>query len=256
MRCSNCQIDVVAGAAFCNHCGIRIQKLCNNCYTSNPAESRFCRSCGGSLSSEPEATTPEPSVSSVASPRGQGIAQGGITTCPRCSKVNEPRSAYCFSCGLPLEKDFTSHAKEGDSSVPLSLSRLPNEPAGFWIRLAAYLIDSILLMIVTIILLIFAGSPPESWGPSGALEGVGGLLGLIYFTFAISGWSATIGKHLMGLCVLRSDGSRVGPGRALARYFAYIPSSIFLLIGFIMIGLRKDKRGLHDLICDTVVVRR
>ena len=82
------------------------------------------------------------------------------------------------------------------------------------------------------------------------------ILQLVYFTVAISGWSTTIGKYLMGLYVVRPDGSKIGPGRALARYFAYMLSALLLFIGFIMIGLRQDKRGLHDLICDTVVVRR
>ena len=116
MRCSNCQIDVVAGALFCNHCGIRIQKLCNNCYTSNSAESRFCRSCGGSLSSAPEPPAPETSAASAAFP-GQGLAQDSITTCPRCSKVNEPASAYCFSCGLPFGKDSPTQIKGRNSSI-------------------------------------------------------------------------------------------------------------------------------------------
>lgn len=116
MQCPNCQIDVVAGVVFCNHCGIRIQKLCNNCYSSNPAESRFCRSCGGSLSSAPEPPAPEPSAASAAFP-GQGLAQDSITTCPRCSKVNEPGSAYCFSCGLPLGKDSPAQTNGRNSSI-------------------------------------------------------------------------------------------------------------------------------------------
>ena len=251
MQCPNCQIDVVAGALFCNHCGIRIQKLCNNCYTSNPAESRYCRSCGGSLSSESEPPTPQPSVSSTVTPRGQSMGQEGITTCPRCSKVNEPRSAYCFSCGLPLGKDSTSHVKEGNSSVTLSLTMTAvGTPAGFWIRFMAYLIDGFGLLFIAAIPAHLAGRPP------GMLTLVTLILQLVYFTVAISGWSTTIGKYLMGLYVVRPDGSRVGPGRALARYFAYLLSALLLFVGFIMVGLRQDKRGLHDLICDTVVVRR
>jgi uncharacterized RDD family membrane protein YckC len=58
------------------------------------------------------------------------------------------------------------------------------------------------------------------------------------------------------LYVVRTDGSRVGIGRALARYLAYVPSAIILGGGFLMIAWRQDKRGLHDLICDTVVIRR
>ena len=117
MRCPNCQVDVIIGAAFCNHCGVRIPKLCNNCYTSNPAESKFCCSCGGSLSSASEPPAPEPPASSVTAPRGQDMPQDGITTCPRCRKVNEPGSTYCFSCGLPLEQASPAQIKRRNSSI-------------------------------------------------------------------------------------------------------------------------------------------
>lgn len=257
MRCPNCQGDVVLGAAFCNHCGVRIQKLCNTCYTSNPAESRFCRSCGGSLSAEPKSPAPASPVLSVTAPREQDMPQDAITTCPRCSKVNEPGSAYCFSCGLPLGKDPTSYAKEGESSVTLSFTKTAGGTRiGFWIRFTAFLIDSVLIRIAALILCLMAGMSPESQEFEDSFLGMSAFLEIIYFTVAIAGWSTTIGKHLMGLCVLRPDGSKVGPGRALARYFAYIPSGVLLGVGFIMIGLRQDKRGLHDMMCDTVVVKR
>ena len=78
----------------------------------------------------------------------------------------------------------------------------------------------------------------------------------VYFTMAVAVWATTIGKRLFGLYVIRTDGSKVGLGRALVRYVMYSVSAIILLVGFITIGLRSDKRGLHDLICDTRVVKR
>ena len=69
-------------------------------------------------------------------------------------------------------------------------------------------------------------------------------------------WATTIGKRAVGLYVLRPDGSKLGPGRAFARYWAPILSALILFIGFLMVAFREDKRALHDLICDTVVVKR
>ena len=63
-------------------------------------------------------------------------------------------------------------------------------------------------------------------------------------------------QTIIRLYVLRTDGSRIGPGRALARFLATIVSNLILYIGYLMIGIRRDKRGLHDLICDTKVVKR
>jgi uncharacterized RDD family membrane protein YckC len=42
--------------------------------------------------------------------------------------------------------------------------------------------------------------------------------------------------------------------QAITRSFGYIVSTLLLLIGFIMVAFRADKRGLHDLLADTVVI--
>ena len=59
-------------------------------------------------------------------------------------------------------------------------------------------------------------------------------------------------KRLLGLFVLRPNGSRVGLGR---RFFRSMVSTLTFGIGHSMIIFRQDKRGLHDLFADTVVVR-
>jgi uncharacterized RDD family membrane protein YckC len=81
-------------------------------------------------------------------------------------------------------------------------------------------------------------------------------LNTMYSAVLVSVWATTIGKRIFGLYVVRADGSKVGFGRALARWISYFASALILGIGFLMIAFRKDKRGLHDLICDTKVVRR
>ncbi|MCJ7765717.1 MAG: RDD family protein [Thiovulaceae bacterium] len=42
--------------------------------------------------------------------------------------------------------------------------------------------------------------------------------------------------------------------QAIIRYVGYIVSTIPLAIGFIMVGFRKDRRALHDLLAETVVI--
>ena len=81
------------------------------------------------------------------------------------------------------------------------------------------------------------------------------LIVILYYTIGVSVYSTTVGKRVLGLYVLRPDGSKLGPGRALARYFATILSGLVLFIGYLMIAFSDNKRGLHDEICDTVVVR-
>lgn len=134
-------------------------------------------------------------------------------------------------------------------------------PGGFWVRFLAYFIDAIILTVLFVVLwpIISGESISEYWSASEELTG-GDLfslaLNLVYYTGTVAIWATTIGKRPFGLYVVRTDGSKVGVGRALARYLAYIPSALILGVGFFMIALRQDKRGLHDLICDTVVIRR
>ena len=66
---------------------------------------------------------------------------------------------------------------------------------------------------------------------------------------------ATVGKMAMGLRVVTSDGQRLSFLNATGRYFAKILSAIILCIGFIMIGFTDKKRGLHDMIAGTLVIK-
>ena len=125
--------------------------------------------------------------------------------------------------------------------------------------MAAWLIDFVILIVVggIIVALIALGS--DSDFPENLLSQFnfpGSLLTVLYVTVGVAVWSTTGGKRVLGLYVLRPDGSKVGVGRAFARYFAHTLSFLLLFIGIILIGVRRDKRGLHDLICDTVVVKR
>jgi uncharacterized RDD family membrane protein YckC len=65
----------------------------------------------------------------------------------------------------------------------------------------------------------------------------------------------TIGKSLVGVRVVAVDGALLTVGPALLRYLAYYVSAAPLGLGFLMAGLRRDKRALHDLIAGSRVER-
>jgi uncharacterized RDD family membrane protein YckC len=65
----------------------------------------------------------------------------------------------------------------------------------------------------------------------------------------------TIGKMLVGARVVVSDGAPPTLGAALLRFFAYFASAAPFTAGFLMAGLRHDRRALHDLIAGTRVER-
>ena len=66
----------------------------------------------------------------------------------------------------------------------------------------------------------------------------------------------TLGKWATGLRIMRTDGRRIGIGRAFLRHFVGYPISFLTLgLGFIAAAFSQRGRGLHDVIADTIVVR-
>ena len=225
----------MAGYDFCLRCGCRFPTGCPSCGELNRSGSLYCRFCGWSLAQGVSAAPPLEDL-----------------TCPRCDAANERGAAFCYACGLP----FDEPGERADAQAIAGAV-----PSGFWIRLLAWFIDSIALIATE--LAVVAALPGLSlsryWDGSEFVwfyNEISFFLGIAYYTLAVSLFSTTIGKRLLGLYVLRTDGSRISLPRAFCRYLAYIPSYLLLCIGFLMIGFSGDKRGLHDRICDTVVVKR
>ena len=182
--------------------------------------------------------------------------------CPRCNSTNEESSIYCYSCGYPFDEARSRQSSSSRNYAPqydAYTNSRSGLPADFFQRLFAYLIDVVCVWALLIAsVLVF--SMMESWSSdpvsSSPLVCVIFAFGPVYFSFSVGLWSTTVGKLIFKLRVVRNDGSKVGIGRAFARYLCYSISFLILGIGFLMILLRPDKRGLHDLICDTKVVYR
>lgn len=66
---------------------------------------------------------------------------------------------------------------------------------------------------------------------------------------------ATPGKKFVGIKVVDAKTlQEIDNRQAITRSLGYIISTLLFLIGFVMVAFRKDKRGLHDLLADTVVI--
>ncbi len=201
----------------------------------------------------------------------------------------EAQSSFCSECGQPTAPEEL--ARFGDRLVcpncknayaqklregiaPSGLVRY----GGFWLRFVAFLIDSIIIGIpmalVQGVLIASMGAslartaPNPNPTPNEALAAFGPILGIIgmtaflsiavactYETFFLVKFAATPGKMALGVKVLRPDGSKLDVGRAIGRYFAKLLSAIILYIGYIMAGFDSQKRALHDMICDTRVIK-
>lgn len=130
---------------------------------------------------------------------------------------------------------------------------------GFWIRVVAYLIDAILLggasaILASLLGVDMFGGEKTAFDPT---VNVGSLIiGWLYFALMESSErGATLGKMAVGLRVVTDQGERLSFGRASGRYFAKLLSALILCIGFIMVAFTDRKRGLHDMIASTLVVK-
>ena len=140
--------------------------------------------------------------------------------------------------------------------------------AGFWKRVAANIIDSFIVGIVGgIIGAIIGGVLGAAMGMNGGLGG-GGFIAIQLITNLVSititagyyAWfhssinRATLGKMAIGIKVVRTDGEAISFLRGIGRYFAFLLSSLILMIGLLMAAFTERKQGLHDMLCDTLVV--
>ena len=136
-----------------------------------------------------------------------------------------------------------------------------SRPAGFWMRLVAFAIDLLVVMAAQFLLGFMAA---RRWGVdverSSTLQGA-----VVFFTVvfavlyptvlhALAG--QTVGKLVVGVRVVATDGELLPVGASLLRAVAHWLSLTFMLgLGHLLAGLRKDKRALHDLLAGSRVDR-
>ncbi len=127
---------------------------------------------------------------------------------------------------------------------------------GFWIRVAACLIDVIILLPVSFVVSFLQQIDPSSIGQlAGFIVGLATTVAYNVLLVARPA-QATWGKQVLVLRIVRADGKPIGHGLALGRYLARTLSFLCLCIGVLMVGVTREKRGLHDMMCRTRVVYR
>ncbi len=137
--------------------------------------------------------------------------------------------------------------------------------AGFWRRLAAFVIDYIVVLIAVMVL-AFAYGFIHAMAVDGdvsedTIRVVSTVLSVlvVWLYWAImesSPEQATLGKMALGLKVTDMEGNRISFIKATARHFGKILSSLLLMFGYIMIAFTEKKQGLHDLLPGCLVVKR
>lgn len=120
-------------------------------------------------------------------------------------------------------------------------------PLASWgLRLAGYLIDTVLSTVVTLVLL--AVSEP--------LSNAASLIVFLVFGYMTGTTGQTPGRRLMGIKVLRmQDGQVLGAGLGIARQFCHILDAIPLLLGFFWPLWDSKNQTFADKIVSSVVIK-
>jgi len=145
------------------------------------------------------------------------------------------------------------------------------EYAGFLRRFAAMLIDSLILVIITTPLayLFSEGAYYPGLDPQGDMLAqmafiqfdwsyllINDLLPMALIVFCWMRYRATPGKALMDCQVVdASTFENLRIGQAVLRYLGYFLSALPLGLGFLWIIWDRKKRGFHDLLAHTAVIR-
>jgi uncharacterized RDD family membrane protein YckC len=189
--------------------------------------------------------------------------------CASCGSNRLPDGRFCLFCGDLLTEPASPAvvAKSHPNPVPSTADKI--EYAGFWLRVWAGAFDVCLEALGALLLTIVLDVVLRHFG---RVFGIDRWNAKVFAGFAYipilaigswfycafmesSSWRATVGKRLLGLEVVNTDGERISFGQATIRHFMKFLSFFCLMIGFLMAGWTKRRQALHDMPCDCLVIR-
>lgn len=230
-------------------------QICSSCKKPIEAGARFCGFCGAPVSHAP---IPKPS----APPPPPQAARGAVPPPPPPAAAGTKPPAPPVPSAGPVHPLTPGY--QAPSAAP-AIRTGREEYAGFGPRLIAYLLDGLIMSLFMIPAygLILLGTMVMDPGPlSTAIVGLGAVLAVaiafMYMVFLTGKKGATFGKKIMKLKVVGADGTfPIGIGKALIRVLMQaIGGSICGLTYWMILFDKEMKRGLHDKVAGTVVIRQ
>lgn len=131
-------------------------------------------------------------------------------------------------------------------------SQAQRNPVGFWRRFGASLLDGIIIGIPLSLIAYLITGKAEGEPVTNAISFLYSLLIPVFW------YGYTIGKKLLGIRIVKMNGENVGIGAMLLRLLVGglvygITFGIAAIVSAIMVGVRADKRSIHDFIAGTYV---
>jgi len=277
LPCPECGKLIPIGSKYCNHCGV---DLSEETYDLDLTEMTPVFMTAPDVGSDQRelSTIPLDELTKSSAP----AAEQTINRQPPRSKKEKMKSNKTKTPSLRIDKkqikieDIKSVPKIIKKPTPISAAN----PAGFWIRTLALFLDVIFFLILFSVLFIapaYFTNPFKLDFSKGlnlkllheihknirvetyyGLAAGAALFGLLYFVASVARKGGTPGKRILGLYVFRKSSMMVpiGWGKSILRASSYIVSAALILIGFIIVAFKKDKRALHDIIAGTQVCHK
>lgn len=200
--------------------------------------------------------------------QGEQFSDSGQTTCAHCGRSMPAAGRFCPHCGYGVETDARTCRSCG-ASVRAGASFCPScgvgiigdavhvssegrvehaglEYIGFWPRFGATVIDAII-----------TGAGSAIIGAITGVPALGSVLSILYYVLLIGLQGQTLGKMVLHIRVIDARGNAPGIGRAILREtLGKLVSAVGLLLGYLWIIWDREKRGWHDYIAGTWVVRK
>lgn len=192
--------------------------------------------------------------------------------CTSCGNPCLPYDQHCLFCGDVLsESNARAPVLTDEPEQPLRSATFADtaEYAGFWLRVWAGAIDVAIECVVALLLSLAINLVLRRFGSGHGITAArsaffAGMAFIVLLNVGAwlysasmesSQWRATLGKRIVGLQVLTSEGARLSFGPATVRHLMKFLSLFSLTLGFMMAGWTKRRQALHDIPTDSVVVR-
>jgi len=164
-----------------------------------------------------------------------------MANCPSCSVEVAPGARWCGICRTNI--------------LNQRIGRLASPGK----RLGAYLLDLLVPLVALFLIFVAAGAGIAIGTDGGA--GVGVLLGIllllvyVIWAFKLFAKGMTPGKKLLGMRVIKEDGTNAGFFTMLIReWIGKAISGLILSLGFLWTLFDRDKQGWHDKLMSTYVI--
>ena len=226
--------------------------FCTQCGKENPEGARYCFACGKPVTGV-DRTVVTPEIAAEQTPIHQSIGKppavptAGGKACPACG-LHSPSSAGRCDCGFSFISGVASPA--------------PAPYAGFWIRVAASVIDAFVIAGLGVLGGVIVAVAGVAFDAPTELA-VGGyylvtiLASWLYYAILESSRrQATLGKRAVGIVVTDLSGKPLSFGRASGRAFAKVFNALTLGLGWLVVAFTQQKRGIHDFVAGTLVIQR